>query len=149
MANRNKSKKILLLYILIGLAFAVFLSVMLLNAVKSRHTPSLHAKESSKAGRGSIISADGFHIATTKKLYKAVVNTRYIDPQKKDLFVELFSIYSGIKTKEIRKRLSKRRGVVVLSYHIPQIQAQYLKKLARELRRFKVFMELKNPKTGY
>jgi len=149
MANRNKSKKILLLYILIGLAFAVFLSVMLMSAVKPRHTPSLYAKESSKAGRGSIISADGFHIATTQKLYKAVVNTRYIDPQKKELFVELFSIYSGIKTSEIRKRLSKRKGVVVLSYHISQIQAQYLKKLARELRRFKVFMELKNPKTGY
>jgi len=149
MANRNKSKKILLLYILIGIAFAIFLGVMLFSAVKPRHTPSLYAKESSKAGRGSIISADGFHIATTKKLYKAVVNTRYIDPQKKDLFVELFSIYSGIGTKEIKKRLSKRKGVVVLSYHIPQIQAQYLKKLARELRRFKVFMELKNPKTGY
>ena len=149
MANRNKSKKILLLYILIGLAFAVFLGVMLMSAVKPRHTPSLYAKESSKAGRGSIISADGFHIATTQKLYKAVVNTRYIDPQKKELFVELFSIYSGIKTSEIKKRLNKRKGVVVLSYHISQIQAQYLKKLARELRRFKVFMELKNPKTGY
>ena len=149
MANRNKSKKILLLYILVGLAFSVFLSVMLFSAVKSRHTPSLYAKESSKAGRGSIISADGFHIATTKKLYKAVVNTRYIDPQKKDLFVQLFSIYSGIEVKEIKKRLSKRKGVVVLSYNIPQIQAQYLKKLASELRRFKVFMELKNPHTGY
>ncbi len=149
MANRNKSKKILLLYILVGLAFSVFLSVMLFSAVKSRHTPSLYAKESSKAGRGSIISADGFHIATTKKLYKAVVNTRYIDPQKKDLFVQLFSIYSGIEVKEIKKRLSKRKGVVVLSYNIPQIQAQYLKKLASELRRFKVFMELKNPRTGY
>ena len=149
MVNRNKSKKILLLYILIGLAFLVFLSVMLMSALKPRHTPSLYAKESSRAGRGNIISADGFHIATTKKLYKAVVNTRYIDPEKKDLFVELFSIYSGIKAKEIRKRLSKRKGVVVLSYHISQIQAHYLKKLARELRRFKVFMELKNPKTGY
>jgi cell division protein FtsI (penicillin-binding protein 3) len=149
MANRNKSKKILLLYTLIGLAFSVFLGVMLLSALKPRHIPSLYAKESSKAGRGSIISADGFHIATTKKLYKAVVNTRYIDPEKKDLFVELFSIYSGIKTKEIRRRLNKRKGVVVLSYHIPEIEAQYLKKLARELRRFKVFMELKNPRTGY
>ena len=149
MANRNKSKKILLLYILIGLAFSVFLGVMLMSAVKSRHTPSLYAKESSRAGRGSIISADGFHIATTKKLYKAVVNTRYIDPEKKELFVQLFSIYSGMSTKEVEKRLKRRKGVVVLSYNIPQIQAEYLKKLARELRRFKVFMELKNKKTGY
>jgi len=148
MANHNKSKKILFLYALISLGFFIFLSVMLLTVVKSRHLPSTYAKDSSRAIRGSIISADGFHLATTKKLYKAVVNTRYIDPDKKDLFVELFSIYSGIDTKEIRKRLSKRKGVIVLSYNIPQIQAHYLKKLARELRRFKVFLELKNARTG-
>jgi len=148
MANHNKSKKILFLYVLISLGFLIFLGVMLLTVLKSRHLPSQYAKESSRAQRGSIISADGFKLATTKKLYKAVVNTRYIDPDKKDLFVELFSIYSGIDTKEIRKRLLKHKGVVVLSYNIPQIQAHYLKKLARELRRFKVFMELKNKKTG-
>ena len=148
MVNHNKSKKILFLYALITLGFIIFLSVMLLTVVKSRHLPSLYAKESSRAQRGNIISADGFHLATTKKLYKAVVNTRYIDPEKKELFVALFSIYSNIPTKEIEKRLKKRRGVVVLSYNIPQIQAHYLKKLARELRRFKVFLELKNSKTG-
>jgi len=148
MKNHNKSKKILLLYVLIVVAFIVFLSVMFFTAFNPRHMPSLYAMESSKAKRGSIISADGFHIATTKKLYKAVVNTRYIDPEKKELFVELFSIYSGMTPKEIKKRISKKRGVVVLSYNIPQIQAHYLKKLAYELRRFKVFMELKNPKTG-
>ena len=148
MVNRNKSKKILLLYTLITLGFIIFLSVMLLTVLKSRHLPSIYAKESSRAIRGSIISADGFHLATTKKLYKAVVNTRYIDPQKKKLFIELFSIYSGIDAKSIEKKLSKNKGVVVLSYKISQIQAHYLKKLAHELRRFKVFLELKNPKTG-
>jgi len=148
MVNRNKSKKILLLYSLLALGFIIFLSVMLLTVVKSRHLPSLHAKESSRAQRGNIISADGFHIATTKKLYKAVVNTRYIDPQKEELFVQLFSIYSGMNIQEINKRLAKRRGVVVLSYNIPEIQAHYLKKLSRELRRFKVFIEIKNSKTG-
>jgi len=110
--------------------------------------PSLYAKESSRAQRGNIISADGFHLATTKKLYKAVVDTRYIDPQKRELFIQLFSIYSGMTPKAIKKRLKKRKGVVVLSYNIPQIQAQYLKKLSYELRRFKVFLELKNPRTG-
>jgi len=148
MVNRNKSKKILFLYVLISLAFSVFLAVMLLTVVKARHIPSLYAKESSRAQRGTIISADGFHLATTKKLYKAVVDTRYIDPQKKELFVELFHIYSGMSQKAIKKRLSRRRGTVVLSYNIPQIQAQYLKKLSFELRRFKVFLELKNPRTG-
>jgi cell division protein FtsI (penicillin-binding protein 3) len=148
MTERSKSKKILLLYVLISLAFLVFLSVMLLTVIKPRHMPSIYTKESSRAQRGNIISADGFHIATTKKLYKAVVDTRYIDPQKKELFIKLFSIYSGMSPKAIQKRLSRRKGVVVLSYNIPQIQAQYLKKLSYELRRFKVFLALKNPRTG-
>ena len=148
MQNKNKSKKIFLLYSIIGIGFLIFLSAMLITVLKSRHLPALYSKDSSKAGRGSIISADGFHLATTKKLYKAIVNTRYIDPEKEELFIQLFSIYSNVDEKEIRKRLKKRKGVVVLSYNIPQIQAQYLKKLARELRRFKVFMEIKNKRTG-
>ena len=148
MVNENKSKKILLLYALIGLGFVVFLSVMLITTLKSRHLPSLYTEKSSKSERGSIISADGFHIATTKKLYKAVVNNRYIDPQKEDLFIELFSIYSGIDPLRVKKRLHKQKGLVVLSYLIPEKQAQYLKKLAYELRQYKVFMELKNERTG-
>ncbi len=148
MNNQNKSKKIFLLYSLIVFGFLIFLGVMLLTTLKSRDLPSLYTKESSKATRGSIISADGFHLATTIKLYKAVVNSYYIDPEKKDLFVELFSIYSGIDAKEIEDKLKKQNGVVVLSYNIPEKQAQYLKQLAYELRRLKVFIERKNSITG-
>lgn len=148
MLNQNKSKKILLLYSLIGFGFLIFLSVMLLNVLKSRDLPSMYTSDNTKAERGSIISADGFHVATTQKLYKAVVNTKYIDPQKQELFIELFSIYSGIDAQEVRQKLEKRKGVVVLSYLIPQIQAQYLKKLAYDLREYKVFVERKNPRTG-
>ncbi len=148
MTNPNKSKKIFLLYTLLSVGFLIFLSVMLLTAVKSRNLPSLYAKKSSKAERGNIISADGFHLATTKKLYKAVVNTLYIDPQKRELFIELFSIYSGISSNEVKKKLDKKEGVIVLSYHITEKRAQYLKKLAYELRRYKVFIERVNPRTG-
>ena len=144
----NNSKKVLSLYALISFGFFIFLSVMFLNIIKPRHLPSLYTKESSRAQRGSIISADGFHLATTKKLYKAVVNTRYIDPEKKELFVALFSIYSGMQPQAIKKRLAGHKGVVVLSYNVAEIQAHYLKKLARELRKFKVFLELKNARTG-
>lgn len=121
---------------------------MFSSAVKERHIPSLYASNHSTAKRGSIISADGFHIATTKKLYKAMVDTRYIDPQKENLFIELFSIYSGIEKKIIVKKLHKRRGNVVLSYSISEKRAQYIKRLAYELGRYKVFIERVNPKTG-
>lgn len=146
--TENKSKKIFILYSLIVLGFLLFLVVMLLTTLNPRDLPSLYTKESSKAVRGSIISADGFHIASTVKLYKAVVNTHYIDEKKRDLFVELFSIYSGIDAKEIKEKISKQKGVVVLSYNIEQKEAQYLKQLAYELRRLNVFVERKNPITG-
>ncbi|WP_321779228.1 penicillin-binding protein 2 [Sulfurimonas sp.] len=147
MDNQNKSKKIFLLFGLIGLGFFIFLTIMLVHVVKSRNLPSLYTKNSSKAQRGAIISADGFHVATTKKLYKAIVNTYYIDPQKKELFIQLFSIYSGVSTSEIKKRLKQKKGVVVLSYNISEQRAQYLKKLRFELKRYKVFVQRKNPRT--
>lgn len=148
MLNENKSKKIFLLYALIALGFIIFLSVMLLTVLKSRNLPSLYTDDTSKAERGSIISADGFHIATTKKLYKAVVNNSYIDPEKEELFIQLFSIYSGIEASEVREKLKERKGVVVLSYSIAEKQAQYLKNLAKELKKYDVFMERKNSRTG-
>ncbi|MDK9693194.1 MAG: penicillin-binding protein 2 [Sulfurimonas sp.] len=146
--SQSKNKKIAILYALIVLGFLFFLAAMLITVLKPRDLPSLYTKNSSKATRGSIISADGYHIATTVKLYKAIVNTDYIDPLKKDLFVKLFSIYSEIDAKEIEQKLKTQKGVVVLSYNIPQKQAQYIKQLAYELRRLKVFVEKKNPLTG-
>ncbi|WP_345993442.1 penicillin-binding protein 2 [Sulfurimonas sp. HSL-1716] len=146
-SNRTKSNKIFLLFSIIVLGFVVFLSVMLFTAINPRDIPSLYTSDTSNAKRGNIISADGFHIATTQKLYKAIVNTNYIDPKKMDLFIQLFSIYSNIDPKEIQKLLYKKKGVVVLSYNINSKQAQYLKNLAFELRRYKVFVEIENPKT--
>lgn len=123
------------------LGFVIFLTVMLYTALHERDIPSIFSEDTSKAQRGDIISADGFHIATTQKLYKAVVNTRNIDPEKEELFIQLFSIYSGIEPSEIRQRLHTRKGSVTLSYHISPKEAMYLKTLGFELRRLGVFVE--------
>jgi cell division protein FtsI (penicillin-binding protein 3) len=141
---RDKSSKILIIYAAITFTFIIFLSVMLSTALKNRKLPHIHTLYSSKAQRGSIISADGYKLAITKKLYKAIVDTRYIDPNKEELFVSLFSIYSKIPKDKILNKLHSKRGNVVLSYSIAQKEAQYLKKLAYELRRLKVFIERKD-----
>jgi cell division protein FtsI (penicillin-binding protein 3) len=141
MRHSNKSKKILALFLVLMFGFLIFLTVMLYTALHERDIPSIFSEDTAKAQRGSIISADGFHIATTQKLYKAVVNTRNIDPDKEELFVELFSIYSGIDPVEIRQRLHTRKGSVTLSYHISPKEAMYLKTLGFELRRLGVFIE--------
>lgn len=145
---QSKSKKIFLLFALLILGFIIFLGVMLIITLKPRELPSLYTKKISKASRGTIISADGYRIATTQKLYKAVINTHYLDPNKKDLFVQLFSIYSGIDVKEVLKKINVPNGVVILSYNIPEREAQYLKQLSYELNRLKVFIEIKNAQTG-
>lgn len=145
MRNSSKSKKILALFLVLMLGFTIFLAVMLYTAVHHRDIPSIFSEETSKAQRGSIISSDGFHIATTQKLYKAVVNTRNIDPEKEELFIQLFSIYSDINPAEIRQRLHTRKGSVTLSYHISPKEAMYLKTLAFELRRLGVFIEYETP----
>jgi len=145
MRHSNKSKKILALFLVLMFGFVIFLAVMLYTALHDRDIPSIYSEASAKAQRGSIISADGFHIATTQKLYKAVVNTRNIDPDKEELFIQLFSIYSGTEQSEIRKRLHTRKGSVTLSYHISPKEAMYLKTLAFELRRLGVFIEYETP----
>ena len=144
---RTKSKKTFLLFSLISLGFLVFLSVMLFTAIKPREIPSLFASEVSVAKRGSIVSADGFHIATTQKLYKAIVNTNFIDPDKMDLFIQLYSIYSNVDPQTVKALLDKKSGIVVLSYNLNSKQAQSLKNLGFELRRYKVFQEIENPTT--
>lgn len=145
MRHSNKSKKILALFLVLMLGFIIFLTVMLYTALHDRDIPSIFSEDTAKAQRGSIISADGFNIATTQKLYKAVVNTRNIDPDKEELFIQLFSIYSGIDPSEIRQRLHTRKGSVTLSYHISPKEAMYLKTLSFELRRLGVFIEYETP----
>lgn len=145
MRHSNKSKKILALFLVLMFGFIIFLTVMLYTALHDRDIPSIFSEDTAKAQRGSIISADGFNIATTQKLYKAVVNTRNIDPDKEELFIQLFSIYSGIDPNEIRQRLHTRKGSVTLSYHISPKEAMYLKTLSFELRRLGVFIEYETP----
>lgn len=145
MRHSSKFKKIFALFSVLTFGFVLFLAVMLYTATHQRAIPSIYSEETSKAQRGSIISADGFHIATTQKLYKAVVNTHNIDPQKEELFIQLFSIYSGMSPKEIRQRLHSKKGSVTLSYHIPPKEAMYLRTLAFELRSLHVFIEYELP----
>jgi cell division protein FtsI (penicillin-binding protein 3) len=141
-------KQFFSLFLIIITAFLLLLGVILGNILSDKELPSLYIQRGSKAIRGNIITDDGFNVAKSQKLYKAVVNTKYIDKDKKELFVALFSIYSNIPKNKIIKKLKGKKGVVVLSYNIPQKEAKYLKQLSYELRRLKVFKSIKNPKTG-
>jgi cell division protein FtsI (penicillin-binding protein 3) len=81
-------------------------------------------------------------------MYKLIVDTRNINPDKKDVFVNLLSIYSDISKKEILKRINSRFGSVILSYKIDSKKAKYLKELSRKMYLFGVFKTYEDKKRG-
>lgn len=144
--THNKLYKIAALYLLLLFGFIIFLLVIFKIVIEPRKLPSLKIVEKNRATRGSIITKDGFTIASSKKLYKVSVNTRSIDSDKKELFIKLFSIYSGIDQKNIRKILNSKKGNVVLSYAIDQKRANLLRELARKLYLMDVFISYESNK---
>ncbi len=142
MDRTTKLYKIVSIFLLFVIGIFIFLAVIFKIVFENRHLPRLVIVEKNRAIRGSIISEDGYQTAYSNKLYKVAVNTLCIDPAKKELFVKLFSIYSGMKPKNIRKKLRKR-GYVVLSYTIDTKRAYQLKELARKLYRMDMFVPYK------
>ncbi|WP_456485147.1 peptidoglycan D,D-transpeptidase FtsI family protein [Hydrogenimonas sp.] len=138
---KKKGKLLFILLFFVVLAL-LFIASIVHTAIAPRKIPTLVISETNRAIRGGIVSEEGFKLSFSQKLYKAMVNTRNIDPGKKELFVKLFSIYSGIDPKIIERRLEKK-GNVVLSYNINANRAKYLKSLARKLRLLDIFIPYK------
>ncbi len=138
----NKIKKITILFLFIALALLILIFSISNTMNNYRRLPKLLTSKEELAVRGDIISSDNFKISSSKKLYKASIDTRFLDTNKKELFIKLFSIYSNIAEKIIRKKVNKslkRAGSVVLSYNIDSRTAKNLKELGFKLRRLKVF----------
>lgn len=141
---QNKTKKVIIIFFLI-LTFLLILIASLFKTVSdNRNLPSLETKKKELAVRGDIISSDNFKIASTKKLYKASVDTRFLDKEKLDVFLNLFSIYSNIEYDYLKEKItSSKPGYLVLSYNIDSRTAKNLKELSYKLRRLDVFKSKK------
>ncbi|WP_086286941.1 peptidoglycan D,D-transpeptidase FtsI family protein [Campylobacter sp. P0085] len=147
MSQNSSQSKVYVVFLLIILGIFIFLTVIFYRSSIERRLPKLQSSDYTSAMRGSILSQDGFSLASSQKLFKAMVDTRNIDPNKKELFIKLYTLYSGDDPKKIRKILAKK-GLVTLSYEIDAKGAAYLKELARKLYRNKVFIAYQDPKTG-
>ena len=138
----DKTKKIVILFSLIFLCLTILMISVFRTITENRHLPSLTGEKSELAVRGDIVSNDNFKIASSKKLYKASIDTRYLDPAKRELFLNLFSIYSNTDYKELENRLiegEKNPGNLILSYGINSRSAKNLKELAFKLIQLDVF----------
>jgi cell division protein FtsI (penicillin-binding protein 3) len=142
MINKTK-RKTQGLFILVFLSVLIFVIAVTNNIIKNVKTPSLTATKYDLAVRGDIYSKDHFTIAYSQKIYRASVDTRCIDPNKKDFFIKLFSIYSSIDEEIVRQKiedsLKNGGGYLELSSNISSRQAPQLKELRLKLLRFKVF----------
>jgi cell division protein FtsI (penicillin-binding protein 3) len=144
---RYRSSILLGIFMIIALLLMVFLVTIVVTINGERKTNSRFASVEDKATRGSIISADGYAVSYSQKRYRAEVHTLSIDPKKKELFINLFSIYSGISKQEIKSKFvtddgKAIKGRVVLSDDVDVRLASDLKSLGYKMNRMKIFRPL-------
>jgi len=144
-----RSSKLLLLYSLIVIAISIFLYRVYHIVQTPRDLPSSTAKKLERARRGSIISADYYVVSYSKNIYQASINTKSIYPNKLELFIELFSIYSKMDRDIVKSALLDKYGDlifgrVIISNSIDEKEAIRLKSLAYKLKRLNVFRPIKN-----
>ncbi|MGB6329428.1 MAG: penicillin-binding protein 2 [Halarcobacter sp.] len=142
----NKVKKIVILFLFILFLLSILLFSVFDTMKNFRRLPSLETSKKELSVRGDIISSDNFKITTSKKIYKASIDTRHLDENKKELFIKLFSIYSNIPVKKISKKIEESLespGNLVLSYNIDSKTAKNLKELGFKLRKLNVFKSRK------
>lgn len=147
-AIHQRKNKISFLFLLLLLAMGIFLFSILKTISSDRRIPSHNSTIHDRSFRGAIISADDYTLSSSQKTYQAVIRGASIDPDKKALFVKLFSIYSGIPEKKILKRFKNRKGKeikgnIILSKTINARSAMQLKSLAYKLRKLDVFQSIK------
>ncbi|HSR74237.1 MAG TPA: penicillin-binding protein 2, partial [Sulfurovum sp.] len=126
----------------------IFLFSVLKTISSDRRIPSNHSTIYDRSFRGAIISEDGYTLSRSQKTYKAVIYGASIVPEKKALFVKLFSIYSGIPQEEILKKFKTCKGkeipgFITLSNSINARSAMQLKALSYKLRKLDVFRSIK------
>ena len=144
----QRKYKITGLFLILTIAMLIFLSSVLKTISSDRRIPSHNSTIHDRSFRGSIISADNYTLSNSQKTYQAVIRGTSIVPEKKEVFIKLFSIYSGMSVKDVRKRFKDRRGKeikgnIILSKTINARHAMQLKALAYKLRKLDVFRSIK------
>ncbi|RUM64733.1 MAG: penicillin-binding protein 2 [Sulfurospirillum sp.] len=146
--NENKKVKIAIIFSILTILFLILIGALLKILSNRSDLPKIQAVERDRAIRGDILSKNRYTIATSKKLYTAQVDTRCIDPDKFDLFVTLFSIFSKLDPFEIKEQLQSNFGYVDISMRLDSKSARYLKQLRYTLNRYQVFRKYIDEHTG-
>lgn len=136
----TKVSTAVIVLLLVPVILLIFLATAYYWSNTARNLPKLQSSDKNTALRGKIVTADGYSISDSQKLYKVMVDSRSIDKNKLDLFVKLYSIYTNDNEKRVKRAIQKAKNTVVLSYKIDAKTAVHLKELARKLNNKKVFI---------
>ncbi|MDR0665788.1 MAG: penicillin-binding protein 2 [Campylobacteraceae bacterium] len=138
MDDKVKSK-FLIFFIVVTVCFMIFIAALLYWSSVDLQRLNLQTSDTRMSLRGSILSADDYTLASSQRLYKVMVDTRNIDPEQKDLFVKLYSLYSNSDEGEVKKIIESKNGSVVLSYSMDSKSAKLLQSLGSKLLKRGVF----------
>ena len=125
--------------------FFVFLFIikMFYIVLFEKKSLSLYKTQKINSVRGQILSADGYDISISKKVYSVAIDTKELVKNKKEFFIDTFSIYSNLDKEKIRKKINSKSGYLILSNNINPKQAKQLKSLNYKLLNKKVFSSYK------
>ncbi|MGW8170002.1 MAG: peptidoglycan D,D-transpeptidase FtsI family protein [Sulfurovaceae bacterium] len=149
--DSQKSNKILFLFLLFLITFAIFAFSILRTIYSNRYLPSHTAIIHDRSLRGSIVSQDGFSIAQSQKSYQASIRAESLNPQNRELFITLFSLYSDIPKENIKQKFKDKygykieQGNIILSKNMDARHAAQLKSLAHKLRKLNILRPTKRP----
>ncbi len=133
----------ILFFIVIAVLYAAF---VFLTIAKPKNYFEPYAVRKESAVRGKVFT-DNYTLAKSDKLYGIFIYPDFIDPQKKELFYNLFSIYSGISVKEIKRKvyLYTKKGIKrVLVAKVDLKTKQNLLYLKKVLDKKRVFLATKS-----
>ena len=95
-AIQQRTSRVTILFLLFITAITIFLFSVLNTILKKRNIPSHNSTIHDRSSRGSIISSDRYSLSYSYKTYTASIRGASIRPEKRELFIRLFSIYSGL-----------------------------------------------------
>jgi len=143
-----KNSKIPIVYIFFFLfVMALFGAFLFFSVTKPKNYFNPKITKIESAVRGSIFTKN-FTLAKSEKIYSVYINPVYIADGKKKMFVDLFSIYTGIDKKSLWKKLKKSKTRVLLA-KVDLKTKQQLVYLRKILDYYRVFMTVNGVRRAY
>ena len=125
-------------FILLILLFGAFLFLSIVRP------PSYFSPVTTKiklAMRGNIFTKY-YNVAKSEKIYTVSINPVFINPLKKNLFINLFSIYANVNKFKLKRLLEGKKYIILAKVDLKT--AQNLKYLLKVLDKKRVFVADKN-----